>query len=106
VTGDQVRSDGSVGFASGSAAVIRSVAVTAPSNPPDPGTSNGVATGFVGLENPFEFGTPTADGLTLGNKNTMLPIANPAPLVRKQFSTGTSAITSARLYVRAPATRK
>ena len=116
LSGDELRPDGTVGFLAGSAATVRNVAVQAPGQP-------AFSTDFHGASNPFEAGAPifTApngdpanDGLPVslaGNlplspvgvtgKDVMLPIANPAPLLRDEFATAPKPIASARLYVAA-----
>jgi alpha-L-rhamnosidase len=117
LTGDQLRSSGTIGFLSASAAVIRSVNVQAPGRPT-------FYTDFSGAGNPFEAGDPSPSGLNLataganpatadtygaatslpagvGGKDVMLPIANPAPLLRDDFITSARPIASARLYVAA-----
>ncbi|AXG82023.1 hydrolase [Streptomyces paludis] len=86
ITGDQIRRHGSFGFGGGTSAVIRSVKVTG-TGAPD--FSADLTTGA----NPFEAGTGTLDGLTfppknpyIPAKNTMLPIAGPAPVLRRAFT--------------------
>ena len=105
LTGDQLRRNGSIGFVSGSNAIIRNVKVDVPEN----STTKGFYTDFKGGINPFEDGivcwtgingNPETDGLILSaGKGVMLPIANPAPLLRKEFEISSSPVTSARLYV-------
>lgn len=86
LTGDQIRRHGSFGFAGGTDATVRSVKVT----------GTGAADFSVDLTtgaNPFESGIGTLVGLTfppknpyLPAKNAVLPIANPAPLLRRAFT--------------------
>ncbi len=63
LSGDQVRSDGTIGFGASGGGTIRSVTVTAPASPPSPGTTNGFSTSFAGASNPFEAGIATSEGL-------------------------------------------
>lgn len=107
LSGDQLRSSGSIGFAGGSGVIIREVTVE-PANPISSGSTNGFHTNFEGGANPFESGIPiwtgvqgdpSQDGLVIGSKISMLPISNPAPLLRKEFEIAGSPIASARLYV-------
>ncbi|MFI1853310.1 family 78 glycoside hydrolase catalytic domain [Streptomyces sp. NPDC020480] len=86
LTGDQIRRHGSFGFAGGTDATVRSVKVTG-TGAPD--FSVDLTTGA----NPFESGIGTLAGLTfppknpyLPAKNAVLPIANPAPLLRRAFT--------------------
>lgn len=86
LTGDQIRRHGSFGFAGGTSATVRSVKVT----------GTGAPDFFADLTtgaNPFEAGIGTLDGLTfppknpyIPGKNAVLPIANPAPLLRRAFT--------------------
>ena len=117
LAGDELRPSGTIGFLGGSAAVIRNVEVQAPGHP-------AFSTDFSGASNPFEAGDPSQDGLNVATaganpatadsysaapvlpagvsgKNVMLPIANPAPLLRDDFVTAAKRIASARLYVAA-----
>jgi alpha-L-rhamnosidase len=117
LSGDKLRKNGSIGFgpAGGSkatntpGAIIRNVKVEVPSNPVSPGSVNSFYTDFHGGLNPFEAGVARwtgasgnkeFDGLVVGvGKAAMLPIANPAPLIRKEFMVNASPIKSARLYI-------
>ncbi|MFF3816703.1 family 78 glycoside hydrolase catalytic domain [Streptomyces bluensis] len=86
LTGDQIRRHGSFGFGGGTSATVRSVKVTG-TGAPD--FSADLTTGA----NPFEHGIGTLAGLTFPPKNpyipaktTVLPIANPAPVLRRAFT--------------------
>lgn len=86
LTGDQIRRHGSFGFAGGTSATVRSVEVTG-TGAPD--FTVDLTTGA----NPFESGIATLAGLTfppknpyIPAKNAVLPIANPAPLLRRAFT--------------------
>ncbi|MCX5093930.1 glycoside hydrolase family 78 protein [Streptomyces sp. NBC_00365] len=86
LTGDQIRRHGSFGFAGGTSATIRNVRVTG-TGAPD--ISVDLTTGA----NPFESGIATPAGLTfppknpyIPGRNAVLPIANPAPLLRRSFT--------------------
>ncbi|MFF2128276.1 family 78 glycoside hydrolase catalytic domain [Streptomyces olivochromogenes] len=86
LTGDQIRRHGSFGFAGGTSAMIRNVRVTG-TGAPD--ISVDLTTGA----NPFESGIATPAGLTfppknpyIPGRNAVLPIANPAPLLRRSFT--------------------
>ncbi|MEU6352933.1 family 78 glycoside hydrolase catalytic domain [Streptomyces sp. NPDC047072] len=102
LTGDQIRRHGSFGFAGGTNATIRSVQVTG-TGAPD--FSADLTTGA----NPFESGIPTPAGLTfppknpyIPAKNTVLPIAAPAPLLRRSFALPRGRrIAEARLHLSA-----
>ncbi|GAA3841518.1 hypothetical protein GCM10022403_087150 [Streptomyces coacervatus] len=86
LAGDQIRRHGSFGFAGGTSATIRSVEVT--------GTSaRDFSADLTTGANPFENGIATLAGLTfppknpyIPSKNSMLPIANPAPVLRRAFT--------------------
>ncbi|WP_307839393.1 family 78 glycoside hydrolase catalytic domain [Streptomyces sp. MBT97] len=102
LTGDQIRRHGSFGFAGGTSAVVRSVKVT--------GTGAPVfAVDLTTGANPFEAGIATLDGLTFPPKNpyiparnSVLPIANPAPLLRRAFNLPKGRkIATARLHLSA-----
>ncbi|MER6562033.1 family 78 glycoside hydrolase catalytic domain [Streptomyces sp. NPDC001027] len=91
---DQIRRRGSIGFGAGSSAVVRKVKVT--------GTGAAdFSCDLAGGANPFESGISTAGGLTFVAKNAMLPIANPAPLLRKTADLAHGDIATARLYLSA-----
>lgn len=117
LSGDELRTSGTIGFASGSAVIIRNVRVEAPGHA-------GFYTDFAGASNPFEAGNPSRGGLNVataganpatadaysvtpalaagvGGKDAVLPITNPAPLLRDDFVTPAKRIASARLYVAA-----
>ncbi|WP_244205383.1 family 78 glycoside hydrolase catalytic domain [Streptomyces bobili] len=102
LTGDQIRRHGSFGFAGGTSATIRSVKVTG-TGAPD--LSVDLTTGA----NPFEAGIATLDGLTfppknpyIPGRNAVLPIANPAPLLRRAFTLPRGRyIAKARLHLSA-----
>ncbi|MFI1699872.1 family 78 glycoside hydrolase catalytic domain [Streptomyces bobili] len=102
LTGDQIRRHGSFGFAGGTSATIRSVKVTG-TGAPD--LSVDLTTGA----NPFEAGIATLDGLTfppknpyIPGRNAVLPIANPAPVLRRAFTLPRGRhIATARLYLSA-----
>ncbi|MGW7643021.1 family 78 glycoside hydrolase catalytic domain [Streptomyces bobili] len=102
LTGDQIRRHGSFGFAGGTSATIRSVKVTG-TGAPD--LSVDLTTGA----NPFEAGIATLDGLTfppknpyIPGRNAVLPIANPAPVLRRAFTLPRGRhIAKARLYLSA-----
>ena len=92
LTGDQIRRHGSIGFGANTSAVVRSVELT----------GEGARDFRVDLRqgaNPFESGIGGSDGLTVQDKNAMLPIANPAPLLRKATRLPSGKVKSARLYV-------
>ncbi|MEU6372499.1 family 78 glycoside hydrolase catalytic domain [Streptomyces sp. NPDC046909] len=85
LTGDQIRRHGSFGFGA-SSATVRSVRVTGIGAPD-------FAADLTTGANPFENGIPTPGGLTfppknpyIPAKNTVLPIANPAPVLRRAFT--------------------
>ncbi|MEV4230532.1 family 78 glycoside hydrolase catalytic domain [Streptomyces bobili] len=102
LTGDQIRRHGSFGFAGGTSATIRNVEVTGTGAP---GFSVDLTTGA----NPFEAGIATLDGLTfppknpyIPGRNAVLPIANPAPLLRRAFTLPRGRrIAKARLHLSA-----
>ena len=86
LTGDQIRRHGSVGFGGASSATVRSVDVTGT------GAADFSADLSTGA-NPFESGLGTLDGLTfpprnsyIPARNVMLPMANPAPLLRRTLT--------------------
>jgi len=86
LTGDQIRRHGSFGFAGGTSATVRSVEVSG-TGAPD------FAVDLTTGANPFESGIATLAGLTfppknpyIPAKNAVLPIANPAPLLRRAFT--------------------
>ena len=60
-----------------------------------------VAVDFRSGENPLESGDPGPHGLQVGMCNAMLPIANPAPLLRRAFDLPKMPIRSARVYATA-----
>ncbi len=102
LTGDQIRRRGSFGFGGGTSATVRNVKVTG-TGAPD--FSVDLTTGA----NPFEAGVATLDGLTFPPKNSfiparnaVLPIANPAPVLRRAFDLpGGRRIARARLHLSA-----
>lgn len=102
LTGDQIRRHGSFGFAGGTSATIRSVKVTG-TGAPD------LAVDLTTGANPFEAGIATLDGLTfppknpyIPGRNAVLPIANPAPLLRRAFTLPRGRhIAKARLHLSA-----
>lgn len=92
--GDQIRRHGSIGFGSGSSAVVRTVRVEGTGAPRfDVDLTTGA--------NPFESGVGTSAGLTFVAKNAMLPIANPAPLLRTAQPLPHGEVARARLYLSA-----
>ncbi|MFF5147584.1 family 78 glycoside hydrolase catalytic domain [Streptomyces sp. NPDC013157] len=102
LTGDQIRRHGSFGFAGGTSATVRSVKVT----------GTGASDFSVDLTtgaNPFENGIGTLAGLTfppknpfIPSKNSVLPIANPAPVLRRAFALPEGRrIAKARLHLSA-----
>ncbi|NGN62590.1 family 78 glycoside hydrolase catalytic domain [Streptomyces sp. A7024] len=100
LTGDQIRRHGSFGFGP-SDATIRSVEVTGT------GAADFAADLTTGA-NPFESGIGTPEGLTfipgsqrVPAKNVVLPIANPAPLLRRSFTLPGKRIARARLHLSA-----
>ncbi|MFF3373939.1 family 78 glycoside hydrolase catalytic domain [Streptomyces sp. NPDC002680] len=101
LTGDQIRRHGSFGFGATSA-TVRSVKVTG-TGAPD--FSVDLTTGA----NPFEAGIGTLAGLTFPPKNpfiparnSVLPIANPAPVLRREFTLPRGRrIAKARLHLSA-----
>ncbi|MFD9042149.1 family 78 glycoside hydrolase catalytic domain [Streptomyces bottropensis] len=105
LTGDQIRRHGSFGFAGGTSATVRSVEVTG-TGAPD--FSADLTTGA----NPFENGIGTLAGLTfppknpyIPSKNSVLPIANPAPVLRRAFTLPRERrIAKARLHLSAAGT--
>ncbi|WP_405607770.1 family 78 glycoside hydrolase catalytic domain [Streptomyces sp. NBC_00076] len=102
LAGDQIRRHGSFGFGGGTSATVRSVKVTG-TGAPD--FSVDLTTGA----NPFENGIGTLAGLTfppknpfIPSKNSVLPIANPAPVLRRAFTLPRGRrIAKARLYLSA-----
>ncbi|MER5183744.1 family 78 glycoside hydrolase catalytic domain [Streptomyces sp. NPDC002896] len=102
LAGDQIRRHGSFGFGGGTSAAVRSVKVTG-TGAPD--FSVDLTTGA----NPFENGISTLAGLTfppknpyIPAKNTVLPIANPAPVLRRAFTLPRGrGIAKARLHLSA-----
>ncbi|MGO4426048.1 alpha-L-rhamnosidase N-terminal domain-containing protein, partial [Streptomyces sp. MCAF7] len=102
LTKDQIRRHGSFGFGGATSATVRSVTVTG-TGAPD--FSADLTTGA----NPFESGIGTLDGLTfppknpyIPAKNAMLPIANPAPVLRRAFTLPRGRrIATARLHLSA-----
>ncbi|MEU1555099.1 family 78 glycoside hydrolase catalytic domain [Streptomyces scabiei] len=86
LAGDQIRRHGSFGFAGGTSATVRSVKVT--------GTgARDFSADLTTGANPFENGIATPAGLTfppknpyIPSKNSMLPIASPAPVMRRAFT--------------------
>ena len=86
LTGDQIRRHGSFGFGGGTSATVRTRQGDRHRRPrlrrrPHQGA------------NPFENGIGTLDGLTfppknpyIPSKNSVLPIANPAPVLRRAFT--------------------
>jgi alpha-L-rhamnosidase len=109
LSGDRLRKNGSIGFTSGSHAIVRSVKVEAADNPTGNGSKKDFFSDFHGGFNPFEDGNviwtgvdgdDSTDGLLLtSGVGIMLPIANPAPLLRKEFLALKSPVKSARLYI-------
>ncbi|MGX1267893.1 alpha-L-rhamnosidase [Streptomyces phaeoluteigriseus] len=102
LTGDRIRRHGSFGFGGGTSATVRSVEVTG-TGAPD--FSVDLTTGA----NPFEAGIGTLDGLTfpprnpyIPGRNAVLPIANPAPVLRRTFTLPRGRrIAKARLHLSA-----
>ncbi|MEU4227026.1 family 78 glycoside hydrolase catalytic domain [Nonomuraea sp. NPDC026600] len=92
--GDEVRGHGSIGFGRGSSALIRSVIVRSP-------RQRELVLDLTRGANPFEGGLPSLSGLAIADTNAMLPIANPAPLVRTTVRIPDVPLTRARLYVTA-----
>jgi alpha-L-rhamnosidase len=109
LSGDQLREQGSIGFESGSNAVIRSVRVESSKIDGGNGTANDFYTDFAGGYNPFEDGMvrwtgikgdSSTEGLVLmPGRGIMLPVSNPAPLLRKEFSVAGSPVVAARLFI-------
>ncbi|MER6957952.1 family 78 glycoside hydrolase catalytic domain [Streptomyces sp. NPDC000618] len=101
LTGDQIRRHGSFGFGA-SSATVRSVKVTG-TGAPD------FAVDLTTGANPFEAGIGTLAGLTFPPKNpfiparnSVLPIANPAPVLRRAFTLPRGRrIAKARLHLSA-----
>lgn len=102
LSGDQIRRRGSFGFAGGTSATVRSVRVT--------GTgARDFSVDLTTGANPFENGIGTLDGLTfppknpyIPSKNSVLPIANPALVLRRVFTLPRGRrIAKARLYLSA-----
>ncbi|BBC31473.1 Hydrolase [Streptomyces graminofaciens] len=85
LTGDQIRRHGSFGFAGGTNATVRRVKVT--------GTgARDFSVDLTKGANPFENGIGTLGGLTfppknpfIPSKNSVLPLANPAPVLHRAF---------------------
>ncbi|WP_406491061.1 glycoside hydrolase family 78 protein [Streptomyces sp. NBC_01604] len=102
LTGDQIRRHGSFGFGGATSATVRSAKVTG-TGAPD--FSVDLTTGA----NPFEAGIATLDGLTfppknpyIPGRNAVLPIANPAPVLRRAFTLPRGRrIAKARLHLSA-----
>jgi alpha-L-rhamnosidase len=96
---DATQAEGTFGFLApeAGAAVIHGVSLTAPDRP-------GFETRFAGGDNPFTGGDPGPDGLTIAagvpGKDIMLPLAHPAPLLRRGFEVE-GPVARARLYVAA-----
>lgn len=102
LTGDQIRRNGSFGFAGGTSATVRRVEVT--------GTgARDFSVDLTTGANPFEAGIGTLDGLTfppknpyIPAKNSVLPLANPAPVLRRAFRLPRGRrVAKARLYLSA-----
>jgi alpha-L-rhamnosidase len=93
LNGDERRASGSVGFAAGTTAVIRRLAVT--------GDGGSIDVDFRTGANPLESGIAGPEGLRVGILNAMLPIANPAPLLRTSFEIPDAPVKAARLYATA-----
>jgi len=95
---DASQVSGTIGFsASGAdAAVIHAVSVEAPG-------ASALAIDFAGGDNPFSGGRPVPDGLAVAaanlDKDIVLPIGAPAPLLRRSFDVAHRPIERARLYV-------
>jgi len=95
---DASQASGTVGFSSpqANAAVIHAVTVASPTAPD-------TAIDFAGGADPFSGGRPVKDGLLIADqlldKDIVLPIAAPAPLLRREFEAAPKPIASARLYV-------
>lgn len=98
---NNVEKSGTIGFAAGSQVTVADASVTGSGSP-------NFSTNFAGGSNPFQSGDVTDAGLVSPgvvavdspSHDVMLPIANPAPLLRKQFrTTDHVAVTRARLYV-------
>ncbi|UGQ11332.1 glycoside hydrolase family 78 protein [Yinghuangia sp. ASG 101] len=102
LSGDQIRRHGSFGFAGGTNATVRSVKVEG-TNAPD------FAVDLTTGANPFENGIGTLAGLTfppknpyIPSKNSVLPIATPAPVLRRAFTLPRGRrIAQARLHLSA-----
>ena len=96
---DATQAEGTFGFLApeAGAAVIHAVSVTASDRP-------GYETRFEGGDNPFSGGDPGPDGLTIAagvpGKDIMLPLAHPAPLLRRGFEVA-APVACARLHVAA-----
>jgi len=96
---DATQAEGAVGFLApeAGAATIHAVSLAAPDRP-------GFTTRFEGGDNPFSGGDPGPDGLTIAagvpGKDIMLPLAHPAPLLRRGFDV-TGPVARARLHVAA-----
>jgi alpha-L-rhamnosidase len=95
---DASQSSGTIGFSSpeASAAVIHSVMVASPDRPD-------LSIDFAGGADPFSGGRPAKDGLLiadqLAGKDIVLPIAAPAPLLRRRFDVAAKGVVRARLYI-------
>jgi alpha-L-rhamnosidase len=98
---NDLQTSGTVGFASGSSITVSSLSVN--------GAAGNFATTFAKGANPLQSGDVTDAGLVLPGvvsadnvaHDSVLPIANPAPLLAKQFTefSGHGDVASARLYV-------
>lgn len=94
---DAAQASGTIGMiaSAADAAVIHAVSVQA-------GGEQDFHTDFAGGANPFTGGTVSADGLLVAagvpDKDLVLPIGTPAPLLRKAFDL-LGRVASARLYV-------
>jgi alpha-L-rhamnosidase len=95
---DSSQASGTVGFSASEpgAATVHAVSVTGSG-------ADDFATDFAGGDNPFSGGRTTADGLALAslelNKDIVLPIGAPAPLLRRAFEADHGPVAQARLYV-------
>ncbi|MDB5454957.1 MAG: hypothetical protein JWP92_542 [Caulobacter sp.] len=96
---DDSQPEGTFGFLApeAGAATLHAVSLSAPDRP-------GFTTRFEGGDNPFTGGDPGTDGLVIAagvpGKDIMLPLAHPAPLLRKAFTLDRP-IRRARLHVAA-----
>lgn len=85
---------GSIGFDRGTSVNINRVAIRSSDGPAlDIGPTRG--------HNPFEGGVRGPSGLGIGSVAAMLPIANPAPLLRYRFPVPDQPLARARLYITA-----